>query len=57
MINSSRMTTQIDGDFAYFLIGMVINKPPFGLGKASKLLEARSGLQSASGRLHGGSGT
>jgi len=34
-----------------------VNMPPFGLGKAGKLVEARSGLQSASGRLHGGSDT
>lgn len=29
------------------------NMPAFGLGKASALLEARSGLQSAAGRLRG----
>ena len=29
-----------------------VNMPPFGLGKAGTLTEAKSGLQSASGRLH-----
>lgn len=28
-----------------------VNMPPFGLGKAGELVEARSGLQSATGRL------
>jgi hypothetical protein len=30
-----------------------VNMPAFGLGKVGPLVEARGGLQSAAGRLHG----
>ena len=33
-----------------------VNMPPFGLGKAGALVEARAGLQSATGRIQAGAG-